>query len=521
MGIVPQEADERLITRSFESSPNAVTGGEGAVGIEREQLWEHPVDAANWEEKLPIPAPPALVEKQRAALEAALEQDRRKVVVLDDDPTGSQTVHGVEVLTRWSREEFTRALTASGKMFFVLTNSRSLPEGQAIELNAGIAQELVQASRDTGVAFTLVSRSDSTLRGHFPAETDELARILRQAGSPVDAVVLVPFFEEGGRFTAWDVQWVRQGDRMIPVSETEFAQDHLFGYRSSNLRDWVEERTGGRIKAREVLSLSLDLLRSQPPERVADLLAAYQGPAIVVNATSYRDLEGAVAALLAAEARGKRYVYRTAASFLRVRGGISPRPLLGAHDLYQRGVPASREGRKGGGLVVVGSYVRRTGAQLARLLKQPEVVGIELRVQRILLSATSRQDEVDQASRTITEALERGRVAVLYTSRDVQTRPGEAGLQVGASIADALVEAVGRVEEAPRFVIAKGGVTSSRVATDALGVRCAFVLGPILPGVPVWRLGSETRFPGIPYVIFPGNVGDENGLVEAVRRLEG
>ena len=68
-------------------------------------------------------------------------------------------------------------------------------------------------------------------------------------------------------------------------------------------------------------------------------------------------------------------------------------------------------------------------------------------------------------------------------------------------------------------MIAKGGITSSDVATRGLGVKRALVRGQLLPGVPVWRLGAEARFPGIDYVVFPGNVGSDTALADAVQQL--
>ncbi|KAL4396929.1 hypothetical protein AHAS_Ahas01G0141000 [Arachis hypogaea] len=50
--------------------------------------------------------------------------------------------------------------------------------------------------------------------------------------------------------------------------DTEFAKDVAFGYKSSNLHDWVEEKTGGRIPASTVASVSIKLLRKGVPDAV-------------------------------------------------------------------------------------------------------------------------------------------------------------------------------------------------------------------------------------------------------------
>jgi uncharacterized protein YgbK (DUF1537 family) len=67
--------------------------------------------------------------------------------------------------------------------------------------------------------------------------------------------------------------------------------------------------------------------------------------------------------------------------------------------------------------------------------------------------------------------------------------------------------------------LTKGGITSSDIATEGLAVKDALVCGQIIPGVPVWKLGAESRYPGLIYVVFPGNVGDAQALVEVVNKL--
>ena len=109
---------------------------------------------------------------------------------------------------------------------------------------------------------------------------------------------------------------------------------------------------------------------------------------------------------------------------------------------------------------------------------------------------------------------------VLATSRELVTSgDAAASLDIGNRVSAALVEIVRRLEVRPRYLIAKGGITSSDLATKGLGVKRALVRGQLLPGVPVWELGPETRFPGLPYIVFPGNVGGPSALTDAVQGL--
>ncbi len=447
----------------------------------------------------------------------------RRVIVLDDDPTGVQSVHGVPVLTTWTVEDLRWALTQPSPTFYILTNSRSLPEEEAVTLNREIARNLSKAAGEAGADFDVVSRSDSTLRGHYPAETDALAEVLEEGGRRPNGLIICPAFFEAGRITVDDVHWVRQDGELIPAGQTEFASDHSFGYRSSDLKAWVEEKTGGRLKASEVLSASLADLREGGPERVAGILGGVEsGRPVVANAAAYADLEIFVLGLLAAEAGGKRFLYRTGPSFVRARGGITEPKILGPEDLYRR------RPREGHGLVLVGSYVPTTTRQLEGALALEGMRGVEMSVPR-LLQSESREDELGRVAEEVNASLTSSEV-VVYTSRELVTAgaAGGAGLsnfQIGASISGALVEVMRRVDRALplSFVVAKGGITSSDIATKGLEVRRAEVAGPLLPPgiVPVWILPEENDFPGLPYVIFPGNVGGPDSLARAIEVLRG
>ena len=460
-------------------------------------------------------------------VEGALEEIRRRVVesgrrvaVLDDDPTGVQSVHGVPVLTTWAVEDLRWALEQTSPTFFVLHNSRSLPEEEAVAMNREIARNLSEAANEAGADFDVVSRSDSTLRGHYPAETDVLAQALEESGRGPDGLIICPAFFEAGRITVDDVHWVRQNGELIPAGQTEYAADHSFGYRSSDLKAWVEEKTRGRIRANEVVSVGLADLREGGPERVLELLKEVSGGRpVVVNAASHADFEVFVLGLLAAEEEGRRFLYRTGPSFLRARGGITEPKVLGPEELYRK------RPKEGHGLVLVGSYVPTTTRQLEGALALDGVRGVEMSVLR-LLEPESREDELGRVAEEVNDSLASSEVAV-YTSRELVTadKVGLSNFEIGAAVSGALVEVMRRVDRTQplSFVVAKGGITSSDVATKGLEVRRAEVAGPLLPPaiVPVWILPEENDFPGLPYVIFPGNVGGPGSLAQAIEILRG
>jgi uncharacterized protein YgbK (DUF1537 family) len=232
----------------------------------------------------------------------------------------------------------------------------------------------------------------------------------------------------------------------------------------------------------------------------------------VINAAGYRDLEVFVYGLLAAEARGKKFLFRTAASFVQVRAGLSPRPLLTQSDLKLT--------QAGGGLIVVGSYVPRSTDQVNSLLSNTDILHTEINVEA-LLNDQFRDDEINRVVKEVDQALHKGNDIVIFTSRQLMTgKDAKTSLEIGQKVSQGLVSIVKSIKTAPRYILAKGGITSSDIATQALSVKKALVRGQILPGVPVWQLGAESRFPVLAYIVFPGNVGDENALVNVMHQLK-
>lgn len=449
-------------------------------------------------------------------LDDLISKDLKKVIVLDDDPTGTQTVHGVKVITKWSEDRFISVLESDDRLFYVLTNSRSLPEEQAVDLTKQMVACLNRAVKKTKSKISIVSRSDSTLRGHFPAETVAVMDMVHnELGMDFCGQVVVPAFFEGDRYTFDDIHWVRQGDMLVPAAQTEFAKDPAFGFKSSNLVEWVLEKTDGTVTRDAIVSIPIEVIRKEGVSGIYWILQkAPRNAVFVSNATSYYDLKTLVCGLLKSEANGRNYVYRTAASFVPIYGGISLRDTLSSEELLDH----SRKNTNGG-LVVVGSHVETTNRQLKSLLNAENVSGIELSVTELLHEATGEQ-EISRMINAVSRSLESSTDTVIYTSRTVLEGAGKSDyLQIGSVISDALVQIVRGLSVEPKFLIAKGGITSSVLATDALGSETAHVLGQILPGVPVWRMGDETIMPGKPYVVFPGNVGGDDSLLEAVQLL--
>ncbi|MEU5108832.1 MULTISPECIES: four-carbon acid sugar kinase family protein [unclassified Streptomyces] len=447
-----------------------------------------------------------------AEVAAALAADRR-LVVLDDDPTGTQTVADVPVLTTWTVEDLRWALRQDSTAFFVLTNTRSLDPDAAAARNREVVRALAQASAAEGIGYVLASRGDSTLRGHFPLETDVLADEV-----PVDGVVLVPAYIEAGRLTADSVHWMRTAEGMLPVGRSEFARDATFGYANSRLPEWIEEKTGGRVAAADVLRITLEDLRVRGPEHVAGLLGSLrEGRTAVADALTDDDLRVLALASARAEAGGTRLLYRCGPSFVRARAGQAARAPLTAAELRAGRDTAAPAGH---GLIAVGSHVGLTTRQLDRLRERGGIAEFELDVPA-LLDEERRAAHIAEVAKACAGALEGGEVVVRTTRSVVTGADADDSLAIARSVSAALVETVRAVtaERRPAFVVAKGGITSSDIATEGLEIRRAWARGTLLPGiVSLWEPESGPSV-GIPYIVFAGNVGDDNALADAIDLL--
>ena len=424
----------------------------------------------------------------------------QKIVVLDDDPTGIQTVQGVSVYTDWSVDSIRSGFSEKEEMFFILTNSRSFSREETIRIHQDIAIRLAQVSRESGKEFLVVCRGDSTLRGHYLLEPEIMARSLEESmGYSVDGEIYCPCFFECGRVTVGNVHYLEEGERRIPVSETEFAGDKTFGYKNSHLGRYIEEKTAGRYQAGECLYLSAeDTDGNYDMEKTGLLLHnAVNRRKIVVNASSYEELNQFCRILRAELEQGKHFIVRCAASFVKSIGCFKDQPLLAGDRLRMKG-------NRNGGLIIAGSYVEKTTAQLKNL----EESGLPFHFIEF-------KQEAGLIGRETEERLSRGENVVIYTNReplDGKALTPEQALLHSVAISEALVGMVGEIQIPPSFLIAKGGITSSDTGTKALRVKRARVMGQALPGVPVWMTGEESRFPGLPFIIFPGNVGDRESL---------
>lgn len=333
---------------------------------------------------------------------------------------------------------------------------------QAKQLLTTLLENIQSAAKDTNTEIEIVLRSDSTLRGHFPLENDLTSDVF----GPFDAWVLAPSFFEGGRVSFNDVHYAldaHDGITLVPVGDTPSAADKGFGFKSSNLREWIAEKYEWK-DVPEVISISVEDLREEKAaEKVAARLRAIKNsederpPIIIPNTFASSDMDVFVAAIhLAPEVR---LLHRTGASFVSKRLGIAKVPPVSPEELFDPMRPDIDNAP--GGLTVIGSYISRTTAQREYLLQHciSHIVHLELDVAQLLAQHDSNQDQrdlINRTARTVDQILEKGIDAVVSTSRTLITNDdGRESLQLGSIITSVLVEIVKAISVRPKYVIAK------------------------------------------------------------------
>ncbi|MGM0874811.1 MAG: four-carbon acid sugar kinase family protein [Bacillota bacterium] len=443
---------------------------------------------------------------------------QHKIIVLDDDPTGVQTVHGVSVYTDWSEQTIEKGFREESQIFFILTNSRAFSANETEKVHVEIAERVERISQKYNSPYIIISRGDSTLRGHYPLETLVMKDTIEQQSiRKLDGEVILPFFKEGGRLTVDNIHYVQTDDLLIPAGETEFAKDRTFGYQSSHLGEWVEEKTNGFYSVNETIYITLEMIRNLEIDKIVDqLIQVTNFKKVVVNALEEEDVRVFTIALICALEKGKNFMYRTAATFTKVIGNISSRPLLTREELIDHQ-------SENGGLIVVGSHVKKTTDQLNELKTLSNLHFIEFDC-HLVLDRMAFHKEAGRVLREAETKVAEGITTVIYTKRerlDLGEGMKEEELRLSVEISDSVTSIVRNFSIKPNFIIAKGGITSSDVGTKGLCVKRATVAGQIAPGIPVWKTGEESTFPGIPYVIFPGNVGAVTTLKDVVLELEG
>jgi hypothetical protein len=417
-------------------------------------------------------------------------------VVLDDDPTGTQGVSDMLVVLDWSDPGVWDGARAGERAVHMLTNSRAHTGAEAGELVASAAA----AARLRHPRVRLILRGDSTLRAHVWEEYAALRAVLYPGRDDVP-LLLVPALPAAGRVTIGGRHLLERDGERVPLHRTEYARDGALAYSDSDLARWADERSGGRLAADDAVRIPLEQLRRPAGANdiaVAIAAAAAAGrPAVVIpDAETDADLRTIARGLRAAEEARIAVVVRCAPAFAAVLTGAQARS------------PVAAPGGDRGVLVVCGSFVAGATAQLEALEQAHPGTAVAADVRA--LAGADWGGEVDRLSTAARDRIEHSGLAVVATER--LRDPGLVDPAGQRRVATALAQVARRVGAG--VVVAKGGITSAVTARAGLDARVARVVGPILPGVALWRLSEGTD-----YLVVPGNVGGPELLADVVAAI--
>jgi uncharacterized protein YgbK (DUF1537 family) len=423
------------------------------------------------------------------------------LVVLDDDPTGVQTLGGIRVLLAWEAVSIAEALVGRPSVHLI-TNSRARAPESARTLVAEAAQLTLASVPEAHV----VLRGDSTLRGHVREEYEALRAATAPDSWPV--LLLVPALPSAGRVTRGGVQMILRNGGSIPLDGTEYARDGVFSYSTAGLLGWAEERSGGLFAAANGREIHLAELRRGGAGIVAEVLRELDSngrPAVLApDAETDDDLALIAEGYAAAIRAGVTALVRCAPAFAGVLAGTTASRLVDPPPSSEDGV-----------LLVCGSYVPSTTRQLGALATARP--GTLVVVDADTLAGPDAEVEIARATAAASAVLRRERFAVIATTR---TRSEQtSSMAAGERIATGLARVAGLVEPRPPVIIAKGGITSAVTLRTGLGVDVADVVGPVLPGVSLWHAQAGGR--PLDYLVVPGNVGDDDLLVRLLDTITG
>ena len=276
-----------------------------------------------------------------------------RFVVLDDDPTGVQTLAGVRVLLAWDAARIRHAL-AERRGVHLITNTRALPAERVQPL----IEDAARTAREAVADVHLVLRGDSTLRGHL---REEYLGVRDATFAPVWPVLLLaPALPSAGRITLGGVHLFQRDGVRVPLHDTEYSRDGVFAYRSARLLQWAEERSSGLFRASAGIELDLEALRSEGAAAVAralaELAASAEPVVLAPDAETVADLELVAEGYVRACENGVGALVRCAPTLAGV--------LAGTTATAEVSFPAGGRGV----LLVCGSYVPLATRQLARLV---------------------------------------------------------------------------------------------------------------------------------------------------------
>jgi len=446
-----------------------------------------------------------------------------KIIIFDDDPTGSQTVYGCPLLLNWDEQTQEKAFAKSSPLIFILANTRSLSSGLAVKKTREICSSIKKFFLRKGYSkddYFYISRGDSTLRGHGVLEPAILAEEL----GPFHATFHIPAFLEGGRTTENGIHYLNG----IPVHKTDFGRDNIFGFSTSDLAKWIEEKSFGKIQAENILHIKIKQLdmafnNEDGFKSLLSFLSQLENNiSVVVDAKLTHHLE-TLASAIKVVSKEKRFLFRTAASFINSLSGLPTNPQSTADLVSLKS--KNNQFKYKPGLIMVGSHVKLATDQLELLLKDNSCKGLEIPVSKLADIFASEDckklilDLEDKILSKIDNILYTKKIPVLYTTREeMQFSSQSTRMKYGLELAEFMAILVGKISNKFGYIISKGGITTQLLLQKGLNFNQVNLNGQILPGLSIVQSNSDQY--DLPVVTFPGNLGNEKTLLESFRLME-
>ncbi|WP_269611630.1 four-carbon acid sugar kinase family protein [Prochlorococcus marinus] len=446
-----------------------------------------------------------------------------KIIIFDDDPTGSQTVYGCPLLLNWDEQTLEKAFKKSSPLIFILANTRSLSSILAVKKTREICSSIKNFFLTKGYSkddYFYISRGDSTLRGHGVLEPAILAEEL----GPFHATFHIPAFLEGGRTTENGIHYLNG----IPVHETDFGRDNIFGFSTSDLAKWIEEKSFGKIQAENILHIGIKQLdmainNEDGFKSLLSFLSKLENNiSVVVDAKLPNHLETLVRAIKVVS-KEKRFLFRTAASFINSFSELPPNP-NNTEDLVSLKSKNNKFEYKPG-LIMIGSHVKLATDQLEVLLNDKSCEGLEIPVSKLanIFALEDYQDKILELEKIllsrINYILDIKKVPVLYTTREeMMFSSYTKRMKFGLELAEFMAILVGKINNKFGYIISKGGITTQLLLQKGLNFNQVDLKGQILPGLSIVKSNSDQY--DLPVVTFPGNLGNDKTLLESFRLME-
>ena len=445
-----------------------------------------------------------------------------KIIIIDDDPTGSQTVNGCNLILKWDYETLLKGLKDSSNLLFILANTRSLSKKDVkIRLKeiCSALREIMNNSSFAEEDFVLISRGDSTLRGHNFIEP----YIINELLGPFDATFYIPAFIEGNRTTVNGNHFVDN----IPIHKTIFSKDKIFGFNTSNVKELIYEQSNFQLDFSHIENIFIrdfELLETNQTNKLCKYIEKLKNnKKVIVDIMDYSQLDK-FSRIIKSLLKKKKFLFRSAASFISSLSNV--KRTQKDHIYFSQLRRKNNNGKAMKGLIVVGSYVELTTRQLNKVLEISLCKPIEINVFKLYeffkigdnLNLNSLKKLIMNAIR---QNLIRESIPVLYTSRKTIFPTDKNDLiQFQLFLSAFIAEIVSAIKNEIGYLISKGGITTNTIISEGLEADSVYLEGQILPGISLVTFNLLKQKGKLPIVTFPGNIGNKMSLVKALEILE-